>query len=72
MLPLEENGVVKKEVVLLMVITIISNCLGNLGSDVVRSAFKSLSKNYQCMQQEAKTRYIARLRRNFLNTGPQT
>lgn len=62
----------KKEVVALMVVTIVSTCLGNLGTDLMRSAFKSLSKNYRQFQLEHGTRLIARLRKNLLHSGPQT
>lgn len=41
----------KNEIAMLMMITIVSNCLGNLGSDIVRSAYKSLTKNLQQAQQ---------------------
>jgi hypothetical protein len=64
--------VTKKEIAMLMMVTIISNCLGNLGSDIVHSAFKSLVKNYQQFQQNSRSRYIARLRKNSLHAGPQT
>ena len=71
-LPQEEICVAKKEVVMLMIVTIVSICLGNLGTDLMRSALKSLSKNYQQFQQEHRTRLIARLRKNLLHSGPQT
>ena len=71
-MPQEEFCVTKKEIAMLMMVTIISNCFGNLGSDIVRSAFRSLSKNYQQFQQEKKAHYIARCRKNLMHAGPQT
>jgi hypothetical protein len=52
--PFEEVRVIKKEVITLMLFTIIANCLGNLGSDIVRSAYRAITRSYQHNQQSAR------------------
>jgi hypothetical protein len=37
----------KKKAALLVITTIVGNCLGNLSSDVLRSGYKSLARNIQ-------------------------